>query len=48
MRGRHQVNLESLNLFVLAAKLGSISKAANEMNIALAAASRRIKNLEEY
>lgn len=48
MRGRHQVNLESLHLFVLAVKLGSISKAASEMNIALAAASRRIKNLEEF
>lgn len=42
------LNLESLQLFVRAAELGSLSKAAEKSNLAIAAVSRRIGLLEEY
>jgi DNA-binding transcriptional LysR family regulator len=41
-------DLISLKLFMRAAELGSLSKAASQSNVALAAISRRISNLESY
>ncbi|HEY4369558.1 MAG TPA: LysR family transcriptional regulator [Steroidobacteraceae bacterium] len=42
------VKLESLQLFVRAAEYGSLSKAAEKSNLAIAAVSRRIGLLEAY
>lgn len=42
------LNLESLQLFVRAAEYGSLSKAAEKSNLAIAAVSRRIGLLEDY
>jgi DNA-binding transcriptional LysR family regulator len=42
------LNLESLQLFVRAAEYGSLSKAAERSNLAIAAVSRRIGLLEDY
>ena len=42
------LDLDSLQLFVRAAELGSLSKAAEKSNLAIAAVSRRIGLLEEY
>src|ERR1700744_5279293 len=42
------LDLDSVQLFVRAAELGSLSKAADKSNLAIAAVSRRIGLLEEY
>lgn len=40
-------NLDDIKIFIMVAKFGSYTKAANEINIPLATISRRIKSLEE-